>query len=394
MAKLTRRSLLLGLSASTLVRPLVAVEKAVSANRPGTLMFVGVYTDQGSRSQGIYSYRWDAVRGELTALGLAAATPNPSFLAKSPDHRFLYAANEISNFKGGNDGAISSFSIDPSSGRLRSKSVVSSAGSGPCNINLDRSGRSVFVANYTGGSDASLRAESGGTLSDPISKYRYDGHGLNPKRQEASHAHCVTASPGNGYLLVNDLGLDRIHIYKLDAAKAELAPHTPTAYEATPGSGPRSFAFHPGGRFGYSTNELSNSVDVLHWSESQGKLNRVQNISSLQPGTPYNNAVTAASVNASADGRFIYVSNRGADQNSLSVFSVDSSSGKLTFVQNIASGGRIPRHFAIDPSGKWIVAAHQGSHTLVVFARDEHTGKLTATGRSYPIDWPTCVLFA
>ncbi len=392
MEKLTRRSLLFGLSAAALSGPLSAVEGALAANRPGTLLYVGVYTDQGSKSLGIYSYRWNADKGEMTSLGLAAATPNPSFLAVSPDRQTLYAANEINNFRGANDGAVSSFQRDPVSGKLKVQDVVSSAGSGPCNINLDHSGRSVFAANYTGGSDASFRAD-GSKLSVAVSNHHYDGHGPNPKRQEAAHAHCVTASPGNGYLLVNDLGLDKIHIYKLDAAIAELTPHAPAAYEAAPGSGPRSFAFHPSGRYGYSTNELANTVDVLHWNEAKGTLSRMQRIDSLHPGTPYDSAVTAASVNVSADGRFVYVSNRGANQNSLTVFSVDASSGKLTFVQNIASGGKIPRHFAIDPTGKWIVVAHQGSHTLVVFSRDEKTGRLAATGRSYPVDWPTCVLF-
>ena len=392
MENLTRRSLLLGFSAATLAGPLSALESAVSTDNLGTLLYAGVYTDQGSRSLGIYSYRWNPDKGEMTALGLAAATPNPSFLAVSPDKRTLYAVNEIDNFRSRKDGAVSSFLRDSRSGSLKVQDVVSSMGSGPCNINLDHSGRSVFAANYTGGSDASFKAD-GSKLSVAVSNHHYDGHGPNDKRQETAHAHCVTASPGNGFLLVNDLGLDKIHIYKLHAATAELKAHTPAAYEAAPGSGPRSFAFHPNGHVGYSTNELANTVDVLHWSEAKGTLTRVQNICSLTPGTAYDNAVTVASVNVSADGRFVYVSNRGANQNSLTVFSVDASSGKLAFVQNIASGGKIPRHFAIDPSGKWIVVAHQGSHTLVVFSRDEKTGKLTATGRSYPVDWPTCVLF-
>ena len=358
----------------------------------GSLVFIGGYTDQGSKSLGVNTYRWDAKKGELNALGLGAATPNPSFLAIAKDRKTLYSVNEVDEFHGAKGGSVSSFKIDAKTGKLSLINAVSSGGSGPCNINLDHTGKALFVANYTGGSAASYKVLSGGGLSEPVDNPHYTGHGEDPKkRQESAHAHCVTPSPDNRHLLVNDLGLDCIHSYHLDAATARLTPNVPPAYEAKPQSGPRSFTFHPNGRVAYSTNELSNTLDVLAWDAAKGTLTRLQNISTVPEGFGEGNS--AASVNVDAEGKFVYASNRGPD-NSIAVFAVDAASGKLTLVQHMESGGKIPRHFAIDPSGNWIVVAHQGSHTLVVFARDKASGKLTATGRVYPIDWPTCVLFA
>ncbi len=397
MENLTRRSLLLGMSTAIVASPFMTPAEAFGADSnasDGSTAFIGGYTDQGSKSLGIYSYRWDSQKGELTPMGLAAATQNPSFLAISSDKSTLYAANEISSFRGAKDGALSAFAADLHSGKLTVKSVVSSDGEGPAHISLDHTNRSIFCANYGAGSVASFKALPISGMGEAVSHFQYTGHGPDPKRQAAPHAHCVTVTPDNGYLLVNDLGLDKIHIYKLDAANAVLTAHVPAAYEALPKSGPRSFVFHPGGKYAYSTNELSNTVDVLQWDATKGTLTRVQHIGSLKPGTKYTSETTVASVCVSADGRFVYVSNRGEDNDSLTAFSVDEATGKLTFVQMIPSGGKIPRHFAIDPSGKWIVVAHQKSNSLVVFARDPGTGMLSATGRSYAIDWPTCVLFA
>jgi 6-phosphogluconolactonase len=388
MENLTRRTVL---ATALTAAPSLILEKYASAQSNESLVFIGVYTDQGSKSRGVYSYRWNTEKGELTPLGLAAATPNPSFLAMSKRRRTLYAVNEISDYKGAKDGSVSSFTIDEQSGRLSAKNVVSSGGAGPCNINLDHQGESLFVANYDGGSAASYLLPAAGLSAAPVNNPHYSGHGPDAQRQTSSHAHCATVSPDNQWLLVNDLGLDRIHIYRLKTATAQLVENKPPAYEALPKSGPRSFAFHPNGRFAYSTNELSNTIDVLGWDTKAGVLTRLQNISTLPAGFAGANN-TLASVNVDRAGKFVYTSNRG-DENSIAVFAIDAATGKLTHVQSIDSGGKIPRHFAIDPSGNWIVVAHQGSHTLVVFARDAATGKLTPTGRSYPIDWPTCVLF-
>jgi len=386
MENLTRRSLLIGLST-------VAFAEAIPtfAASADPLVYIGGYTDKGSKSEGIYAYRWNAGKGELTALGLAAPTPNPSFLAISANHTLLYAANEITSFNGAKDGSVSAFSVDPQSGKLTLLNVVSSGGAGPCNINLDQTGKVALVANYDAGSAATFRVLPGGKLSEHVEDIAYSGHGPNPDRQQSAHAHCATASPDNRYVLINDLGLDRIHVYKLDPATAKLTPGAPPAYYATPDSGPRSLVFHPNGRFCYSTNELSNTVDVLSWDAEAGKLTRIQNLPTAANPTDTKN--TAASVVIDREGKSLYVSNRGPE-NSIAHFRIDHFGGELRFIERVDSGGKIPRHFAIDPSQKWLIVAHQGSNELVILKRDTITGRLEPTGRSYPIDMPTCVLFA
>lgn len=388
MENLTRRSLLIGLSTVAIAESLpILAQKAIET----TTAFIGVYTDKDSKSKGIYAYRWNAKMGELTPLGLAVETANPSFLAVSRDRKLLFAANEVTDYLGSKDGAVSAFSVETAGAKLTLIDEVSSGGAGPCNLNLDHTGRSLLVANYGGGSASTFRVLPGGKVSPAVEDIHYTGIGPDKSRQEAPHAHCATASPGNRHVLINDLGLDCIHVYKLDAATAKLTPNDPPAYQALPNSGPRSLVFHPNGRVAYSTNELSNTVDVLAWDASAGTLTRIQHITTVAEGLTEVAAV--ASVVIDRAGKYLYVSNR-LGENSIVVFAIDPSTSKLTFVQRIPSGGKVPRHFALDPSERWLIAAHQNSHTLVVFGRDPGTGKLSETGRSYPIDYPTCVLFA
>ncbi len=388
MENLTRRSLLIGLSTIAIAE---ALPMPAQKSDQATTAFIGVYTNRDSKSKGIYAYNWNQKTGELSPLGLSVDTANPSFLAVSHDHKLLYAANEVDDYKGAKDGAVSAFSIDAAAGKLTLLNEVSSGGAGPCNLNLDHTGKALLVANYDGGSAATFRVQPGGKVSKAVEDFHYTGTGPDKERQEAPHAHCATASPDNRHVLINDLGLDCIHVYKFDAATAKLTPNDPPAYQALPKSGPRSFVFHPNGRVAYSTNELSNTVDVLAWDASAGTLTRVQHITTVAEGLTELAAV--ASVVIDRAGKFLYVSNR-LGENSIVVFAIDPSTSKLTFVQRMPSGGKVPRHFALDPSGRWLIAAHQNSHTLVVFARDPVNGKLAETGRSYQIDYPTCVLFA
>jgi 6-phosphogluconolactonase len=352
-------------------------------------MFAGTITNGRSTSKGIYAFRWDPEKGTLTALGLAAETDNPTFLTLSPNRRYLYSVNEINKYDGAATGSVSAFSVDAQSGKLTLKNVVSSGGAGPCNITCDQTGRVVAVADYAGGCLTTLRVLPDGGVSEPAFNRQFTGHGVNPKRQEAPHVHCVTVSPDNRYLLVNDLGLDRISVYRLDLDSGMLTPNDPPFYEAIPGTGPRNLTFHPNHRWAYSINELGNSIDVLDWNSALGTLKRVQNISSLSPG--FTGQSAAAHVRSDATGKFLYASNRGAD--TISVFAIDPAKGTLTHIQEISCGGKIPRHFVLDPSNRWLLAENQMSGNIVIFARDSRTGHLTQTDKRYEVDSPLCAVF-
>lgn len=355
------------------------------------LMFVGTFTGKrGSSSQGIYLYRWLPENGALESLGLAAKTTDPSFLALAPNRKHLYAVNEMNEYEGSPSGSVSAFELEASSGKLCLRNVVSSGGAGPCNITVDRKGSVVFVADYAGGSLSSFRALPEGGLSSPASNFHFEGHSVVESRQAAPHTHCVTVSPDNRWLLVNDLGLDRILVYRFDETTAELTANAPPFYEAIPGSGPRNVAFHPNSRWVYSLNEVSNTVDVLDWDAEKGILTRQQNISTLPPGFTGTN--TAGTVAIDSAGRYVYISNRGA--NDIVVFPVEATNGRLgQALQRISCGGKTPRHIALDPSGRWLLVANQDSGTIDVFARDPESGRLTAGGTQVRVDQPVCIVF-
>lgn len=384
MENMTRRSLLAGLAAS----PFFA-HGALASVPQSSLMFVGTYTNKGS-SKGIYAYHWAADSGTLQPLGLVAETASPTFLALSPDRRHLYAANEIDEYRGARTGSVSAFSVEGIDGKLTLRNVVSSGGAGPAHVMVDHTGKVLVASNYAGGSLASFRVLPDGSLSDSVCDFHLTGHGPNPVRQQTPHIHSALTSPDNRFVLVNDLGLDRIHIYKLNAGSASLTANVPPFYEAEPGSGPRNSAFHPNGRWAYSVNEMGCSVDAMDWDSEKGTLHRFQNVSTRPPGYTAENTASAVAIDRA--GRFLYSANRGA--NTIVAFAIDAAKGTLTQIQQISSEGKIPRQFTLDPSNRWLLAGNQDSGSIVVFARHPSTGRLTATGKQYPLDSPVCFVFA
>ncbi|HEX3473093.1 MAG TPA: lactonase family protein, partial [Silvibacterium sp.] len=263
-------------------------------------------------------------------------------------------------------------------------------GAGTCHVEVDRTGRAVFCANYTGGSAASFHVKDGGGLSEAVSHFQYSGHGPNAERQEAPHAHRVTVTPENKFVLVNDLGLDCIHIYKLEAATAVLTPHDPPQWVAVPGSGPRALRFHPNGRWAYCVHELISAVEVLRWDGRAGTLTPVQEVR-MTPDDYTKGDATGSEIVVDRAGRFAYAANRGVDQ--LVSFGVDPTTGKLTMLARTSCGGKTPRHIALDPTERWLLVANQGSDTIAVFRRDVKTGLLAETGKEFSIVKPQCLVF-
>ncbi len=353
------------------------------------LLLVGTQTVTGT-SKGIYAWHWDPEQGDLRLAGLAAESENPTFLALAPDANYLYATNEISEFEGQKSGAVSAFEVDLAASRLKPINQVSSEGAGPANVTVDSTGQSAFCANYGGGSASSFYLSPNGQISDAVSHFQYEGHGPNPARQEAPHAHRVTVSPDNRHLLVNDLGLDCIHIYHLDPETAKLTPSDPRQWNASPGSGPRALRFHPNGRIAYCVCEMASTVDVLEWNPQHGTLRQIQSISLIP--ADYHGPTRGCDIVLDRSGRFAYAANR--DYDCLVSFSVDHKDGKLTMLARSSCGGKIPRHLALDPTEKWLLVANEQSDTIAVFARDEHTGRLAESGKTFPQSKPQCLVFA
>jgi 6-phosphogluconolactonase len=379
------------------IAPLIAIllltfYVADAAPRPPKgkyFIYVGTYTEEGSKSKGIYAYRFDPTTAEITAIGLVAETVNPSFLAVHPNGHFLYAVNEVSKYKDQSSGAISAFAIDRANGKLTLLNQVPSRGADPCYVTLDRTGKYVLIANYTGGSVAVFPLLEDGRLGEASASVQYQGHGTNPERQEGPHPHSIDSSPDNHFALVDDLGLDQVIAYRFDGAKGSLTPSPPVSIKVEPGAGPRHLAFHPSGKFAYVINEMQSTVTVFAYDAAGGALHSLQTTSTLPKDFTGHN--DAAEVQLSPSGKFLYASNRGHD--SIAVFAIDPRRGTLTPVEDIPTRGKIPRSFAIDPTGSFLLAANQKSDNVVVFRIDAGTGRLTPTGRMLEVAAPVCVTF-
>jgi 6-phosphogluconolactonase len=353
------------------------------------LMYVGTYTEDGSKSKGIYAYRYDPATSEITSAGLAAETINPSFLAVHPNHRFLYAVNEVGNYKGQKSGAVSAFAIDHATGKLTLLNQVASKGADPCYIIVDKTGKYVLVANYSGGSVAVFPVAEDGRLGEASAFVQHTGHGTDPKRQEGPHAHSIDLSADNRFAIVDDLGLDETIVYRFDNAKGTLIPNGPQFGKADPGAGPRHFAFHPDGKFAYVINEMGTSVSVFSFDGKAGILRSLQTISTLPKG--FTGPNDDAEIEVHPSGRFLYGSNRGHD--SIAVFAIDANKGTLSLVEYAPTKGKTPRSFEIDPTGSMLFAENEKSDNIVVFRIDQQTGRLTATGRVLEVVEPVCVKF-
>src|ERR1700692_456102 len=256
MTKSLRHSFV-SLAAFSLVLSTVCVG-APAKHHTKYFVYIGTYTQEGSESKGIYAYRFDSDTARLVPIGLAAETMNPSFLAAHPNHRFLYAVNEVSNYQGEKSGAVSAFAIDRATGKLTLLNQIATRGGDPCYISFDKTGKYVLVANYAGGSVAVFPVMDDGRMGEASAFTQHSGHGTNPQRQEAPHAHSVDLSPDNRFALVDDLGLDETLIYRFDSAKGSLTTgpqSNPAPAKAEPGAGPRHLGFHPNGKFVYVINE-------------------------------------------------------------------------------------------------------------------------------------------
>lgn len=351
------------------------------------IVYVGTYT--GGKSQGIYLFRMDLSSGQLQAAGVTPSD-NPSYLATDPAQRYLFAVGELDNFGGKKAGSVSAFSRDPKSGQLALLNEQSSGGAGPCHLVVDRSGKNLLVANYSGGSVAVLPIDADGRLQKASDFVQHKGTGPNPARQEQAHAHGIVMSPDNRFALVADLGLDRVFVYRFDPGRGTIRPNDPPWLAAAPGAGPRHLAFHPNGKFVYAINELNSTVAMMSYDAEHGRLEARQTVSTLPADAKLpQTGSTCAELEIHPSGRFLYGSNRGHD--SLAIFSIDPDTGRLSPIGYQPTGGHTPRGFDIDPAGNWIIAANQDSASVVVFRIDGRTGLLSPTGVSVEVDKPVCV---
>lgn len=343
-------------------------------------LLIGTYTNTPAKSEGIYVYDFNDSTGNSKLLSVAGNVINPSYLAFSPDMKFVYAVNES-----GDASMVSAFKYDANSGELQFLNKVESGGADPCYITVDD--RNVIVANYSGGSIAVFKRKEDGSLSAANQIIKYDAKSIDPKgRQNSSHAHMATFSPDHQFLLVTDLGGDLIYLYKYRPGKNKTLK-LKRVVKTNAGSGPRHIAFSPDGKYAFLVHEFEGSVSAF--SYDNGNLKKIQEIETKPLN--FTGKVDGAAIIVSADGQFLYESNRG-DLNTISVFSI-SNTGTLQLVETVNSLGKGPRSFTIDPTGKYLLVAHQSGNDVVVFNRDANNGKLTDSGKRIEVGAPVCLIW-
>jgi 6-phosphogluconolactonase len=340
-------------------------------------LIIGTYTR--GNSEGLYVYKMNTETGEVNYVSKATAA-NPSYLDISPDEKFVYAVNEDANDKG----SVSVFSFNKSNGALTYIDKQTSGGDHPCYVAINKTGKWVAAANYTGGSFSTLPIMANGTLGTPTT-IQHTGNSVNKERQEKPHVHSTVFSPDDKYIFVPDLGIDKVMIYAFNPGSGKPEPAAVPFAATTPGSGPRHFTFHPNGKLAYLVEEMGGAVSAYKYND--GKLTLFQHISTYPAN--FTEKKWSADIHISPDGKFLYASNR-SPANTIAIFSINKS-GKLTAVGYESAKGEVPRNFTIDPSGNFLLVANQETDNIVIFKRNKKTGLLTDTGKQIKVGKPVCL---
>ncbi len=341
-------------------------------------LYSGTYTDGSSK--GIYAWRFNDADGRMAPLGLVAQTPQPAHIWITPNGKYLYAVNWLQ------EGAVSAYAIDRHTGALRFLNKVSAHGADPNQVVVDPSGRVAVTVNYISGTIAAYRILPDGRLSEAFYTEKHQGKPLSAK-QPGPKQHGVEFSRDGKFMYVADLGLDRVYSYRFDAAGPSIAHADPPYIETHAGAGPRRLQLSPNGKFLYVCHETDSEVQVF--SVRDGRLKSLQTLSTIPAGFTGRNST--AEILVSADGRFVYVTNRGDD--SIAIFAADPATGRLTRSAIVPSGGKTPRNIRFSPKGDYLLAANQGGNNITEFRVDKKTGGLTPTGVILAIDQPGGMYF-
>lgn len=356
---------------------------SAAAHAADARFYLGTYTNKDGKSKGVYVGTLDTETGKLGPVKLAGEAKSPSFVALSPNGKYLYACAE------GSSGTVIAFSVN-ADGTLQKLNEGDTGGGGACHVWVDATGGTVFAANYGGGSIAAFRTKPDGSIGERSAFVQYTGTGGDPRRQKEPHAHSIYTDAANKFVYSPDLGTDSVWIFKLDAATGKLTPTDPPSGKAPPASGPRHLAIHPNGKFAFVCNEMSMTATAFSRNAETGALKEIETVSTLPPNTD-TKGLSTAEIFCHPNGKFLYVSNRTHD--TIAVFSI-ADDGKIKLIENAPAGVKVPRGFALDPSGKWLVAGGQNDNRIAVHKIDPSTGKLTLTSESAEVGAPVCVLFA
>jgi 6-phosphogluconolactonase len=350
----------------------------------GPLVFISSFAS--AKDGAIQAFRLDPASGKLTLSHRTAGVEHPFFLALSPDRRFLYSTH-ARQFSGPENEHVAAYAVNGRTGELTFLNRQSSRGTASCYLDVDASGKTVLVANYTTGSVAALPVRKDGSLGEAAGFVQHVGSSVNRQRQEGPHAHCIVVSPDNRYAYAADLGIDQVVGYRLDARGAKLTPNRQPFVRTIPGAGPRHLTFHPNGRRVYVINELANSISLFDYDPKTGILIERQTISTLPKG--FEGVSHCADLKITPDGRFLYGTNRGHD--SIAAYRLDDD-GRMTLIGIESSLGKGPQNLAIAAGGKLLLCANMAGSNVAVFRIDSQTGRLTSAGAPVAVTSPSCIM--
>lgn len=349
------------------------------------IVYAGTFSVRGS--EGIYVYAFERSSGTLQLIQTVNTLESPTFLAVHPSGRFLYSVNRGAAPGHKNSGSVSAWSIDQGSGKLTLLNHKPSYGNGPCHISTDQTGKLVFISNYVEGNLVVFPLSADGSLGECADSIRFTGKGTHKERQEKPHIHSATPSPDNRFLLVADLGTDRIYSFEINLNSGHLTPAQKPYTEVKPGSGPRHFTFHPDGKHAYLAEELTSSVASFSWQKKTGKLELTEDqVLALPPG--FNGVNSSADIHTDASGKFLMMSNRGHE--SISLYAIEKN-GKIKLLKTVNTEGQKPRNFLVDEKNEFVLVANQDTDNMVLFKWRVKEGELTSAGLQVKVPSPVCL---
>jgi len=326
---------------------------------------------------------FDTDTGKLSVPTFLQEAVAPAYFILSRDQKHLYTCNSAPG------SSVSAYAVEPATGKLTFLNQKPSGGGDPSYVSLDATGQYLMVANYEGGSIATYAMLSDGSLGERTAYVQHTGSSVNPERQTRARPHSIRVDPSNQFVLVPDLGVDKLFVYRLNQKTGALQPNDPPFASVGPGSGPRHVAFSPDGRWAYLINEMGSTIIRFGWDAKRGVLTQYETVSTL-PGN-FKGISTCAEILVHPSGKFVYATNRG--HNSVAVFAVDARTGRLSLIQHVPTRGKTPRNCEFDPTGYWLLVSNQDSDNAVVFRIALDTGRLTQTGEPVKVPAPFCERF-
>lgn len=367
-----------------LLTAVLLMSKTLSALAADPVVFISAFAS--GEKGAIHAFSFDSKAGSLKELHRTTDVESPFFLAVSPGGKFLYSI-DAEAFGGKDDEFVAAYSIEGRSGKLKRLNRQSARGTASCYLDVDSTGKTVVVANYSTGDVAALPVKQDGSLGEATSYIKHEGSSIDPARQKAPFAHSIEISPDNRFALAADLGADKVFIYQLAPGKAGLKANPAQVSAAVAaGSGPRHLTFHPNGKRVYVINELKNTVTFFDYEPKSGTLKSRQTISTLP--ADFTGTSHCADLKITPDGKFLYGTNRGHD--SIAIYRIDND-GVLSLVKIEPSLGKGPQNLLITPDGGWLICANMAGSNVVVFQIDAKTGQIKAQGDPLEMPSPSCV---